>query len=236
MNVIRCIYTRGDKVKYISHLDLLRVFERALRRAELPVQFSEGYNPRPKIVFALPLPVGVTSEGEYADITFCSQIPADDFMQQINKELPDGIRIIDAWEHQPKSNVMAEVENAIYELTASYDGTHENAEETYEDAKEIIDGIMMKSKLTVEKKTDKGAKDIDIRPMIKDMTIVEQDSDECNKINNGNNVLMLKIAVKVSAGSRENLRPDLVANALGIASEGRMQVQRIHRVRLLLTE
>jgi radical SAM-linked protein len=237
LNVIRCIYTREDKVKYISHLDLLRVFERALRRAGLPVQFSEGFNPRPKIVIALPLPVGVTSEGEYADFSVDGQITADSFMLLLNTELPDGIRIIDAWEHNPKSNVMAEVESALYELTAIFEGAADDeVEKALEKAGKNVEVIMKKNEVKVQKRSDKGTKEVDIRPLIKDITIIEPDDIRRNTINNGNNVLMLKIAATVSAGSRNNLRPDLLAQALRNASCGSIKVLGIHRVKLLLNE
>ena len=65
---LRVKFTRGEEVKYISHLDMLKVFERALRRANIPIAYNKGFNPRPQIVFGLPLSVGVTSESEYADL------------------------------------------------------------------------------------------------------------------------------------------------------------------------
>lgn len=65
---IRIKYIKGEQVKYISHLDILRTLNRVLKRAELPVAYSQGYNPHPLVSFGLPLSVGVTSEAEYADI------------------------------------------------------------------------------------------------------------------------------------------------------------------------
>ena len=61
-------YTKGEKVKYISHLDFMRLVQRALRRAEIPVAYSKGFNPHPRLSFASALAVGTTSDGEYLDI------------------------------------------------------------------------------------------------------------------------------------------------------------------------
>src|SRR5690242_15350351 len=64
---IRTKFRRSDEVKFISHLDLMKVFERAIRRARLPIAYSQGFNPHPGMVFGLPLSVGVTSDAEYGD-------------------------------------------------------------------------------------------------------------------------------------------------------------------------
>ena len=68
MQRIRISFSRGEKVKYISHLDLMRLWERALRRASIPIAYSQGFSPHPKISIAAPLPIGVTSDGEFMDI------------------------------------------------------------------------------------------------------------------------------------------------------------------------
>ncbi|MDD4189130.1 MAG: TIGR03936 family radical SAM-associated protein [Eubacteriales bacterium] len=226
MTILRCKYTRGEEVKFISHLDLLRVFERAIRRAGLPIEHSAGYNPRPKIVFALPLPVGVTSDGEYADITLAGEYSSDDFIRTLNAELPQGIKLT-AVESitQSKHSIMSEVESAKYELKADYEGQ-------IEQVREIISAIMSKHDIIVEKNTGSGTKSINIRPLIKEMSVREQNSKEilrCDKTG-------LVIDLHVNAGSRENLRPDLAANMLEEMSGGSLRVTGIHRKQLLLVQ
>ena len=65
---LRFRFSRGQELKYIAHLDMLRVFERAIKRAKIPVAYTQGFNPRQKLVFGLPMSIGLTSESEYADI------------------------------------------------------------------------------------------------------------------------------------------------------------------------
>lgn len=224
MTILRFKYTRGEEVKFISHLDLLRVFERAIRRAGLPIEHSEGYNPRPKIVFALPLPVGVTSEAEYADITLTGEYPSGDFIRILNSQLPQGIKLISGEViPQSKHSIMSEVESARYELKADYDGDIGRL-------REIISEIMSKHDIIVEKNTDNGKKDINIRPLIKGISFKKQRGDE----NSHRDETGLVIELHVSAGSRENLRPDLAASLLEEMSGGSLRVTGIHRKQLLL--
>lgn len=227
MMILRCKYVRGDEVKFISHLDLLRVFERAIRRAGLPIEHSEGYNPRPKIVFALPLPVGVTSEGEYADFTLGRDISPNDFIRSLNAELPQGIKLTGAAViTQSKHSIMSEVESAQYELKATYAGRIELV-------REIISEIISKHDIIVEKNTGSGTKPVNIRPLIKEMSVSEQRGDE-NSHCDDKRLSVLIIAIHVSAGSRENLRPDLVADVLEKMSGNMLKVTGIHRKQLLL--
>ena len=85
---LRVKFIRGEEIKFISHLDLMRVFERALRRSEIPVAYSKGFNPHPQMVFGLPLSVGVTSQCEYADFKIEDNIEPNEFIQRLNDNLP----------------------------------------------------------------------------------------------------------------------------------------------------
>jgi len=85
---------KGPEVRFISHLDLLRAVERALRRAGVPMVFSKGYNPRPKISFASALPVGMTSGGEYAEFILKHSWPPKEFQARLNEQLPIGLEIV----------------------------------------------------------------------------------------------------------------------------------------------
>ena len=114
MGKIRFKFIRGEQVKYISHLDLMRTFERAIRRANIPVRYSQGFNPHPSIVFGLPLSVGVTSEAEYADVEIDGELAPPVFLQQLNSQLPEGLKVTDAKESGAKSNIMASVAFASY--------------------------------------------------------------------------------------------------------------------------
>lgn len=94
MFIIKIIYSKGEDVKFISHLDLIRALERAIRRADLPIAYSQGFNPRMKISYKTrALKVGETSIACEASITCESYIKPDIFMAKLNDSLPKGIKI-----------------------------------------------------------------------------------------------------------------------------------------------
>jgi radical SAM-linked protein len=91
---LRVIFSRGEAIKYISHLDLARAWERALRRAGVPLAYSQGYNPRPKLTFAAALPVGVTAQREIMDLILDRQVMPPDFAGRLSPHLPPGLAVI----------------------------------------------------------------------------------------------------------------------------------------------
>lgn len=95
-SAFRLSYTKGLEVKFISHLDLMRAFERAIRRANLPAAYSQGFNPRMKIKWGQALKVGQTSESEFMEIVFESAIFPQEVKDRLNNVLPAGIRILTA--------------------------------------------------------------------------------------------------------------------------------------------
>jgi radical SAM-linked protein len=114
-------YTKKEEARYIAHLDLTRVFDRALRRAEITVAFSEGFNPHPKISFGPPLPVGVTGRREFVDIDLQSpeDKPEEVFLKEtvakLQAQLPDGIQLTDyAIRPQGDKALMAVINLARY--------------------------------------------------------------------------------------------------------------------------
>lgn len=96
MSVIKITYTKGEEVKFISHLDLMRAISRAIRRANIPIAYSQGFNPRMKMSFGQALKVGQSSESEEAKLTFEQDIPPEEVMKKINDTLPLGIQILTA--------------------------------------------------------------------------------------------------------------------------------------------
>ncbi len=91
--VIRMRFSKGDAVRYISHLDLQRIFGRALKRAKIPIAYSQGFNPHPKLSFGSALSVGTTSDSEYIDVDLAEPLKADAFISRMNQILPIGLRI-----------------------------------------------------------------------------------------------------------------------------------------------
>lgn len=94
--IMRVKYAKEGMMKYVSHLDLVRLFERAFRRAEIPLAFSQGFNPHPMVSFASPLSIGVSSESEYFDLVLGKEMKEAEFLVRINQTLPQGVRLIAA--------------------------------------------------------------------------------------------------------------------------------------------
>ena len=110
-------FSKEDRVRYISHLDMMRTFQRAMRRAVLPVAFTQGFSPHPKMAFASALPVGLTSEGEYLDIIMESDIEPAEFDSRLNSALPSGIKIIQSIKLDPKHpSLMSMIQRASYRI------------------------------------------------------------------------------------------------------------------------
>lgn len=93
MYKINFVFSKKGLMKYISHLDLMRLFMRAMRRAELPLKITEGFNPHPKLSIKRALKLGLESESEEATILLKEQVSNDEFKSRLQKQLPEGIEI-----------------------------------------------------------------------------------------------------------------------------------------------
>ena len=96
MEKLRVIYSKSKEAVYLSHLDISKVFQQALIRADMSVEYSKGFNPRPDLVFAHPLSVGIESTGEIVEIVLTEKIDIPYFIKQMNKVMPSGITILAA--------------------------------------------------------------------------------------------------------------------------------------------
>lgn len=190
----RVKFIKGEQVKFLSHLDILRTFNRALRRSGVPVAYSQGFNPHPLMSFALPLSVGTTSCGELVDIDIEGDINLKDFINTINKGLPEYLKAVDVKEADLKSNIMALINAAKYRVEVYAQNTSE--------IEEKISELLSKDEILIEKESKKGSKEIDIRPGIRDIKI------------NANNKNCLELLMTLDAGSKSNIKPEMVINAL----------------------
>jgi radical SAM-linked protein len=93
---LRARLEKGEAARFISHLDLVRAIERALRRSGLPVAYSEGFNPHPKLTFSAPLSLGATSATEFLEIVLSEDITPDEFIAKLSAQLPLGLRVVEA--------------------------------------------------------------------------------------------------------------------------------------------
>ncbi|MGN1098094.1 MAG: TIGR03936 family radical SAM-associated protein [Clostridia bacterium] len=141
------IYEKTDNAKYISHLDFVRTYNRTMRRAKLPVAFSEGFNPHPLLGFALPLSVGYTSECELLEFRLTEELEENEIKERLNAVIPMGIKILSV--HKGKSR-MKKLRYALYLVYP-------------ERLPDSVDGFMSLSEIVIDKKTKSGVKDTDIR-------------------------------------------------------------------------
>ncbi|HID94683.1 MAG TPA: TIGR03960 family B12-binding radical SAM protein [Candidatus Latescibacteria bacterium] len=160
-NMVRLEYTKGAEVRFISHLDLIRVFQRSVRRAGLPIAYSEGFHPHPKISFGPPLALGMEGEREYLDLQFA--IPHSIGVKEVlNLVLPSGIRILDEKPMFGKAESLDSVINVAEYSTRI---------KTNNDLSSSIRRVLEAKELVVQR----GEKAVNIRPAVKDLSCPEPD-------------------------------------------------------------
>lgn len=164
---VRIKFTKEGPTKFVGHLDTMRYFQKALRRAELPVAFSGGYSPHMIMSFAAPLGVGTTSLGEYFDLELTEIVPTAAIEEKLNAVMVEGIRVISARavEDGKASKAMALVAAADY-LVEFREGKEPEAS-----WKEKIDGFFALPSILVTKKTKRSEREVDIRPYIYEMEL-----------------------------------------------------------------
>ena len=96
MQRIKVKYKKGEEVRFISHRDLMRAFTRAIRRAKLPIAYSQGFNPHMKISWGNALKVGATSEGEFAELQFEGWVKPREVIEKLGPQMPKGLEILEA--------------------------------------------------------------------------------------------------------------------------------------------
>lgn len=215
MSKVRVKYTKGKEVKYISHLDILRTFHRATRRAGIPVKYSQGFNPHPMISFGLPLPVGSTSVSEFLEMELEGHMEPKQIINKLNNALPAGIRIVEVIDiTDTKENVLGKIGLAEYCVTI-------HLKDKVDDLLQQLQALMGSDEIMVEKKSKKGLKKVNIRPDIYRLDLANQQDDQ----------VMLNMSL--SAGSESNLKPELVLQALEDYIDGlKIDYAAIHRTNL----
>ncbi len=186
MSKWRIKFSKKGMGKYISHLDLLRTFTRAIHRANLPVRYSQGFNPHQLITFSLPLALGVTSETEFVDIDFEESATPKMIGEALNKTLPPDIKILRVSRPEVSAN---DIVSARYKIDLSAPKDVERS---------AVEGFFVQENIPAMKKTKKGEKEINLRDFI-----LEWQIDEVNGRNIGLNTVF-------SAGGSANIKPDIV--------------------------
>lgn len=160
----RMEFSKGDPVRFLSHLDIVKAFERAIRRAEIPIAFSEGFNPHPRMSFASALAVGVTSDREYIDIELARDMQLREVVDRLARALPPGMEIKEGRQvPQSAPSLMARVNRAAYRVAAEAYGTVNQAK-----IEENMAAFLAVPEIMITKRTKKGPRPKNIRPGIYD--------------------------------------------------------------------
>lgn len=197
---IRVKFAKYGAVRFIGHLDVMRYFQKAIRRAGIDVAYSEGFSPHQIMSFAAPLSVGHTSEGEYFDLEINSFTDREDFKKKLQSVMVEGIEILDVHPlEQGAKNAMASVAAAAY-LVSFQDETILPV--TWKEA--LLD-FYAKPEIAVIKKTKKGEKEINLKESIYDLEIRTGISKKGQETVPENEIYLL-----LNAESGENIKPVFV--------------------------
>lgn len=158
----RALFEKVGSARFISHLDLMRLFQRAFKRAGLPLTHTQGFNPRPSVSIALPLSLGAESHCELLDFDLESPVPPEGIRDRLNAALIDGIRVREVYDNGAKIKYLALLQSR---LTLEYDGGIPAGAES------AIGQLFARETLVLEKKNRNGVTQQDIIPMIRNLEI-----------------------------------------------------------------
>ncbi len=191
---IRIRFGKYGELKFVGHLDIMRFFQKCMRRADVDIKYSTGFSPHQIMSFAQPLGLGVTSDGEYMDIEVSSTDTSEKMIERINAACPESIRIYSYRLLPDKAKTgMAIISAADYEVRFRY------PENVPFDLKTVWPEFIAQSEIMITKETKKGkgTKDMDIKPLIFENSLMEDG-----------------LFLKLSCGSVVNLKPETVMEVL----------------------
>jgi radical SAM-linked protein len=165
MHRVRVVFAKNNQARFLSHLDLMATFEYGLRRARLPFELSEGFNPRPRMSIAAPLPLGYLGEQEILEIVLREAMAPEEIRQRLQAALPAGITILAAEEYEAQTKSSASrVRGAAYRITLP---------EEVEDLPVRVACLLERPRLEVEEDRDGTVRTRDLRPLIHDLVAVD---------------------------------------------------------------
>ena len=206
---VRIRFSKTGALVYIGHLDVMRYFQKLFRRSDIPVAYSEGFSPHQILSFTPPLPLGMESVGEYADVELIRSISTADALRALRDHSVPEIKI-QSFKLLPDrcENAMASVYAARYSIDTSASRF---------DARKSFDRLLSQETAFVVKKTKKNEKEIDILPLIYELNV------------NDNGM----IDMLISSGSSDNIKPELVLFAAGAEDIDKMTIKRIDQYTLV---
>ncbi len=220
---IRIKFRKYGVMKFIGHLDIMRYFQKALKRAGIPVSYTEGFSPHMIMSFASPLGVGLTSDGEYLDFEMAEGLSSIQGVERLNAVMTEGIEILSFLRisEEKSQNAMSLVAAADYEVCfcpGKEPGIKSKGEECSAPSwKEAFSDFLDQPEIRVTKKSKKAERELDIRPFIYEARVDGE-----------------TIFLRLSAGSVTNIKPELVLEAFFLYLGQSMEPfsLRIHRKEL----
>lgn len=215
---IRIKFQKHGIMKFVGHLDMMRFFQKAIRRAEIDIAYSEGYSPHQIMSFAAPLGVGVTSDGEYFDIAVNSSQSSEKSLESLNRVMVEGISILEYKKlpdtAKPAMSLVVAADYVIYEkpgyesIFQSQETLREKIQKFYEESEEIL----------ITKQTKKRKIEMNLKPLIYEMKpfvidemgVGEERSEKAPENLLGEQAGRTGLFLKVCTGSSDNLKPELV--------------------------
>ena len=219
MRCVRIRFTKTGRMIYVSHLDVNRLMTRAVRRAELPMWYTEGFNPHPYIAFALPLSLGQSSECEYMDIRIESDMTNDEVKEKLSAVMPEGVEIKDVSDPVHSINEICGAKYLVRLIFESEDETSSFCEK----AAELMNG----EELIAEKMGKKGH-----RKVVKQVNLIEQIFEKSVECSEKEVVMNLTVA----AGNTVNLNPALLVETIENQAEIHSDLQYIERKDLIIAD
>lgn len=207
---VRITFSKQGPLRFIGHLDLHRMWERAMRRAELPLSYSQGFHPQPKISLAAALPLGFSSRGEVLDVRFNEELSTEDITSRLQNSLPPDLKILRVESVDERAPALqTQVLSAAYNvhLTEPVDGS---------DLNRRVEQLMMSESILRERR----GKSYDLRPLIEMLSVITE----------ANGTVWMKMTLSAREGATG--RPEEVLSALEIEPE----TARVERIRLIFQE
>lgn len=210
--LVRMRFSKLRRAKYISHLDLIRCFQRTVCRADLPAAYSNGYHPHMQTSFAVTLPLGFTSTSEILELGLTEELPFEEVKERLNTALPADIRIEEAGEPKTAFRDLA-FSDYLVELPC------ENPSQLHRS----FDTFVAQPEILIEKRTKKGMREVDLKPMIQVLAVEEQTDKAI-------------LSLRLPAGSSSSLNPMLLLEALRKYGETDFGTPSVCRTALLTAE
>ena len=212
MQRLRIRFCRGEETKFISHLDILRLWQRALHRAGISLAYSEGFSPHPRISLAAPLPIGVTSQAELMGILCTKWVSPHFLTAAVSQQLPPGIKILQVYQLAlTLPSLQSQVRYAEYRVEVE-------TEKGQRDIESALTSLLSIKHLPWQHQRDTGTRNYDLRALIDNLWLIDWHSGSCT------------VGMRLRCDNSGSGRPEQVTTALGFTH----YPQSIHRTRLIL--